>query len=132
MLEKLEHAQLETITVHYTAVHWYEREKEITVNATLFDVHSYFTNGDSVIFKGMFDTKETELKSQVTKLLKGSQDEKARRELVIAKMITQLWIAVRTHLAMQSLGFFTAPVYYFASTMLISTDISTFTPPPEV
>ncbi len=93
MVEKLEHAELETITLHNNAVHWYKKNKEIVVNSILFDVHRYRIVKDSTVFTGLFDIKETELKNQVKKLLDQKNENDTAREIVIAKLILQLWTA---------------------------------------
>ena len=131
MLEKLEQSQLETLTLHHTAVEWYKKGKEIIVHETLFDVHTYFSTGDSIIFTGLFDKKETELKAQVRRLLQRSQTDKETRELIIAKMITQLWVSDSTSMQMAAFKVISIKGYFFKSTALISTDIPKFTPPPE-
>lgn len=92
MMEKLEHEKLERLTLHNKDVKWFKKEKEIIVQSVLFDVHSYFVAGDSTIFSGLFDIKETEIKRQVTKLLEQKNADSSAREVTIAKLILQLCI----------------------------------------
>jgi hypothetical protein len=93
MVERLERSELDTITLQNNDVHWHEKNKEIIVNSMLFDVHQYHVGEDSTVFTGLFDTNETELKKQVKKLFERRDENNAPRELIIAKLILQLWIA---------------------------------------
>lgn len=93
MLEKLEHSQLQQITLHNDAVYWYKKNKELIVVAKLFDVHSYSVKNDSTIFRGIFDDKETELKNQVKKLLGERDENDSSRDLMIVKILLQLCIS---------------------------------------
>ena len=71
MMEKLEHAQLQTITIPETSVEWYEVDKEIIVNGRMFDVKSYHKIPGTleVSFTGLFDDAETEIEVKVKRLL---------------------------------------------------------------
>ena len=77
MQEKLEHSRLHTVKIPANAVMWYEKNKEIIINGKLFDVASYQTSGDFVIFSGLFDDEETEIRKEVTKLLQKKQQQDA-------------------------------------------------------
>lgn len=91
MMERFEHAELQTITLHNNSVHWYKKEKEIIANSTLFDVHHYFKRNDSTVFTGLFDIDETELKKRVKKLLDEKNENDDSRRFIIAKLICQVW-----------------------------------------
>jgi len=91
MMEKLEHSELQKVTLHNHSVHWYKKGKEIMVNSTLFDVHSYSVTNDSTIFEGLFDIKETELKNHIIKLLEQKDQNKSTRNIALAKLMLQLW-----------------------------------------
>lgn len=131
MLEKLEYSQLEIITLHKSQVQWYEHEREIIVSGMLFDVESYSIEGDSVAFKGLFDKKETELKAQLRKMLKRSEHENAAREVLIAKILTQLWMPGSTSIQLTAAVTSVIQKHRFYSVGLRFTNLSTFTPPPE-
>jgi hypothetical protein len=92
MLEKMEHAELQKITLHNNSVNWYKNEKEIIINSTLFDVHQYSVINDSTVFIGLFDTSETELKNRVKKLFEEKGEESQSRDVIITKLMLQLWI----------------------------------------
>ena len=132
MMEKLEHAQLQKITLHNNSVQWYKKNKEIVVNSVLFDVHRYFVVKDSTVFTGLFDTKETELKKQVRKLFDQREENNASRELVIAKLILQLWTINDDGEDMKLLrSSYINRKYAVSFCNLISADISIPFPPPR-
>ena len=68
MREKLERENLQTITIPVTEFHWYEEDREIIVDGTMFDVKSIRRNGDHYIITGLFDEAETELHIAMGKL----------------------------------------------------------------
>lgn len=92
MMEKLEHAELQSITLHNSAVNWYKKGKEIIVNSALFDVHHYLVKKDSTVFTGLLDAEETELKKRVKKLMEKKDQENSEQDLIIAKLMMQLWM----------------------------------------
>jgi hypothetical protein len=92
MVEKLEHAQLEQITLHKRDVQWYKKGKEIILNSTLFDVHNFSIQQDSICFRGLYDYKETELKNQVIKLLNERNENNSSRNVNLVKFLMQVWL----------------------------------------
>jgi len=133
MVEKLERAELEKITLHNNAVHWYKKNKEIIVNATLFDVHRYRVVKDSTVFTGLFDTKETELKNHVKRLLERRDENNTSRELVIAKLILQLWVVYNDNNDLALLKSTTLNRKHIVpSDNLLTADVSIPFPPPKV
>ena len=67
MVERLEHAKLEQLTLHNNSIRWYKKEKEIIVGEILFDVHSYVIRNDSTVFIGLFDIAESQIQEYVKK-----------------------------------------------------------------
>ncbi|MBC7828434.1 MAG: hypothetical protein H7122_11860 [Chitinophagaceae bacterium] len=92
MAERLERTELQKITLHNSDVHWYKEGKEIVVNAELFDVHRYSVKKDSTVFTGLFDIRETELKKQVKELIEKKDQKSSERNMVIAKLLLQVWV----------------------------------------
>jgi hypothetical protein len=92
MIERLEHSELDQVTIHNDYVKWFKRGKEIILNAQLFDVHSHYTKGDSTVFNGLFDIKETALKIQVKKLMERKTESDSSRDITLAKLVLQLWV----------------------------------------
>lgn len=84
MMERLEHAQLQTITIPETSVEWYEKDKEIIINGRLFDVKSYrrIPGTIHVSFTGLFDDAETEIEDKVKKLLRQKEKNNAAKKLL--------------------------------------------------
>ena len=61
MREKLERENLQTITIPVNEFRWYEENREVVVDGTMFDVKSIVRRGNSYIITGLFDEAETEL-----------------------------------------------------------------------
>ena len=132
MMEKLEHARLQTIVVHNDDIEWYEKGREIIVGGVMFDVHDFLKLKDSTIFTGLFDTEETAIKHQVKKLLERT-NENGARELVIGKLMLQLWLSEDESVFPESnLSFTRAQQHGRFSESLLSADLSIPLPPPRV
>lgn len=78
MFQKLEGAQLNAIILPLNNVRWFEKGKEIVVNNRMFDVKSWKVVGDSAIFHGLWDDKETAL----NKIIRKSAEKKREQQAV--------------------------------------------------
>ena len=131
MMERLEHARLHTITLHNSDIEWYEKDREILVGSILFDVHTYSRVNDSTTFVGLYDTEETEIKKQVTKLVENANDDGAR-ELIIGKLMLQFWITNDDSQCFANLSLLYNRISYpHFSDRLLSPDVSIPIPPPK-
>ena len=68
MREKLERDNLQTVIVPVKEFRWYEEDREIIVDGTMFDVKTIERRGDNYIITGLFDEAETELHIAMGKL----------------------------------------------------------------
>jgi hypothetical protein len=87
MLEQLENASLQTITVNQTAVTWVKKNKELIVDGKMFDVKSYIITGDKIILTGLFDEEENKLNKKVTILIHQKKDNSVPLNQLILKFI---------------------------------------------
>jgi len=69
MVERLEQWNLQEVIIAKKAVRWKEKGREIIINNELFDVESYHMKNDSIVFKGLFDKKETLINKNVDLLI---------------------------------------------------------------
>lgn len=85
MKEKLGHAQLQTIELHESDVHWYEEGREILVNGKLFDVLSQqkVAGTHNVRFFGLFDEAETELEYKTGRLIREKEKNDDSQKLIV-------------------------------------------------
>lgn len=90
MVERLEHSNLQKITVAKQAIKWHEKGKEIIIDNKLFDVESSTIKNDSVIFKGLFDEKETLIKKNVDLLIE-HQNKHSSAANSITQLVFQVW-----------------------------------------
>ena len=91
MLERLEDSNLEEITLAEKDVRWYKEGKEIIIGSSLFDVKSSMARNDSVVFKGLFDEKESQLKRNIDRLIDYQNKRSSSNTLIVAQLVFQLW-----------------------------------------
>src|SRR5687767_12377378 len=86
MMEKLEHAELQTIELSASDVQWYEENREIIVKGKLFDVlsQSKVPGTDKIRFTGLFDEAETELEYKAGRLIQEKEKNDAGDKIVQA------------------------------------------------
>lgn len=65
MEEKMEHENLQTVTLNAASIIWLKINKEMLINGEPFDVKTITTNGNRVTVSGLFDGKETKLRNQL-------------------------------------------------------------------
>ncbi len=68
MKEKLEHEELQQVTVEVGAIHWLKPGKECMINSRMFDVKQIEPAGDSIRLKGLYDDKEKAITAQIESL----------------------------------------------------------------
>ncbi len=78
MFQKLEQSPLAFIKLPNSQVKWFEKGREIVVNNRMFDVKSWKVVGDSSIFHGLWDDKETAL----NKIIRKSAEKKREQQAV--------------------------------------------------
>jgi hypothetical protein len=91
MREKLGHAQLQTIEIAASDVHWHEENREILVDGKLFDVASQtpIPGTNKIRFVGLFDEEETELEYKTGRLVR----DKEKNEEETQKLLVQaVWL----------------------------------------
>jgi hypothetical protein len=91
MLERLEHSNLEEITLAKKSVRWYKKGKEIIIGNSLFDVKSSTLKTDSITFTGLFDEKETLLKKNIDLLTEHQNKHSTSDNLSVAQLVFRLW-----------------------------------------
>lgn len=65
MEKKLAKGNLQTITLEASSVVWMEKNKEILVSGESFDVKSMSRSGNNIVFTGLFDLWEKDLKKKL-------------------------------------------------------------------
>ncbi|MGB8195143.1 MAG: hypothetical protein WCF67_24620 [Chitinophagaceae bacterium] len=61
MEQKLKDDQVQTLIIPVKDFRWYEENREIVIDGTMFDVKSIHRQDDNYIVTGLYDTEETEL-----------------------------------------------------------------------
>lgn len=94
MVEKLEHSNLQKLCIKKNEVRWYKKNREILVANRLFDVESWESKNDSIVFKGLFDDKETLIKNRVAQLLDQQNRQSTPNKVCITQLVFQVWYCI--------------------------------------
>lgn len=132
MMEKLEHAELQTIELSAADVKWYEEDREIVVKGKLFDVltQTKIPGTDTIRFTGLFDEAETELEYKAGRLIQ--EQEKNEGE---DKMVEAFWLfnspIQDVHLLAAMFTEVTKPYFPIIETSVPLVHIAIPAPPPK-
>lgn len=128
MKEKLEQQSLHTISVSAKDFHWMEDGKEIMVNGSMFDIHSYTQKNGTYFFTGLFDDEETAL---IQQLEKNNDSDSGNKTLI---RFFQLLQSCYYKQQQDNIFIFVASNKEFISTkMLIPAPFTSVpTPPPQI
>lgn len=130
MEEKLEGAQLQTVIIPVNEFRWYEEDREIIVNGTMFDVKSIRRENEHYVVTGLFDERETALHIAMGKLQ--ARPESGPDAQFISKLISQTLILqgslVNAEL-LQETNIGSLPIV--PGEKLYNTILSILTPPPR-
>lgn len=132
MEERLESENLQTITLAIESVEWYEQGREIMVEGKLFDVKSYSREGAVVVFTGLYDDKESDIRKQVEFLQKQSRQDQDSNQLT-AKAISLLLFLEQLPNNLTGIALVeesTSIRWHDAA--LVSAFLSISTPPPKI
>ncbi len=75
MIEKLEQASLQTISINKVDIVWVKENKEALINGKLFDVKSYSISNNKIILSGLFDEDEDELRKDYANIFYSNKNE---------------------------------------------------------
>lgn len=75
MLEKLEEASLQTISINKEDIIWVKENKEALIEGKLFDVKFYSIKNNEVILTGLFDKDEDALKNNYASIFHSHKNE---------------------------------------------------------
>lgn len=132
MEEKLEHINMQTISLPANAVIWYKKNKEIIVNDRLFDVKEYSISNGQATFTGLFDQDETGIKKKLEKMQRKAPAANTEKALVIQLAFQQLYLSANNFSAIK-VASGNSPVYKTGITArLLTTDLPVPYPPPKI
>ncbi len=132
MLEQLESASLQTITINKVDITWVKKNKEIIVNGKLFDVKSYTVAGDKIILTGLYDDDEDKLKKEFANLMHQKKNEPAPLEQLVLKFILIAVINQNQQTNVFTCNQNTKLVYPFHSEVAVYQSVPVTNPPPNV
>ncbi len=75
MKEKLEHENLQTISIASNKIQWLHGQKEAMINGEMFDVKSFTQSNGITTLIGLFDSKEKELNKKTIAFTKEKQQQ---------------------------------------------------------
>ena len=130
MEERLEHAALKTICLKKDAFTWVKINKEIVFDGKLFDVKSYVTNDETIIFRGLYDDDEKEIIHKIDKLVHNKKNSSSHTFTLFKIILIPLTTNERTVVA--AYNFKKVKAYYFTyDEIAISQYTSINLPPPN-
>ena len=130
MEEKLESAQLQTVIIPVEQFRWYEENREIVVDGTMFDVKSIKREGNNYIVTGLFDEAETKMHIAMGKLQ--GREEKGEDASLVSVIISQTLMAPVAAPCIDLPNESAAPSKAIISgEKLYNTILSIHTPPPR-
>jgi hypothetical protein len=89
MMEQIEQAQLQTISIPLANITWVTQDKEIIIDGKLFDVKSYTVTSDTITLNGLFDGDEDNLVAKMNYVLHSKKDESSPLSQLVAKYLSQ-------------------------------------------
>lgn len=75
MLEKLEQASLQTISINKADIIWVKENREALIEGKLFDVKSFSINSNTIILTGLYDKDEDTLKKDYVSIFHSNKNE---------------------------------------------------------
>jgi hypothetical protein len=132
MLEKLENASLQNISINKADLVWVKKNKEVLIDGKLFDVKSYSTINDKIILTGLFDKDEDAIKKNYANKLRSNKNESTPvSELVLKCMFAFTVNESTSDDEIYILDNFEDKKYFLFSQKNIPQYISVHTPPPN-
>ena len=130
MEEKLEQQHLQTLRIPVAEVNWYKKNKEIIVEGKLFDVKSATPDNGVIIFTGLYDDEETEIKNKLWEL-QNKKNEDGNSQ--IAKKFISILLFADEKLTHQFKNVDIPAIRYtnYNKDNLITADIAIPSPPPK-
>jgi hypothetical protein len=132
MKAKLESAVLQTIVLNKADVKWFKKNKEIIIDGKLFDIKSFATDGEKMIFSGLYDHEENKLKKEFANLLHQKKDGPAPLNQLLLKFIFTAVITKNEEPVITFSIKKNTAVYLNHNEKAVSQYLSVFTPPPNV
>jgi hypothetical protein len=131
MLEKLEHASLQTISINQADVIWVKKNKEVLINGELFDVKSYSLHNDKVILIGLYDKEEDALKKDYANRLQSDKNQSTPINELVLKFVFAYAIIEQNTPPSQLVPTNKENNFYCFSQDSINQFLSVSTPPPN-
>lgn len=132
MLEQLESASLQTITVNKVDITWVKKNKEIIVNGKLFDVKSYSVAGNKIILTGLYDDDEDKLKKEFSNLIHQKKNDSTPLDQLILKFIFIAAVNQKQQTETSPYQLTIKAACQFYNEVAVSQLVSTPSPPPNV
>ena len=132
MLEKLEHASLQQISINKADIVWVKKNKEVLINGELFDIKYYSFVNDKIILVGLFDKDEDALKKDYANKIHSSKNESTPTNELILKCMFACTINLQNNSNENFSSNSNADKSYFLfSQKSITQYLSIHTPPPN-
>ncbi len=133
MLEKLENASLQSISINKADIIWVKENKEVLIEGKLFDIKSYAILNDKIILTGLFDKDEDAIKKNYADKLQSNKNESLpTNELILKCMFCCAINDFDVEDGTCTFNNLLLKNYFLLSPKSVSQYLSVYTPPPNV
>ncbi len=130
--EKFNTGIMQTISLSKDHIKWVKKGKEILISGKYFDVKSYQTVGDQVLFTGYYDHKEDKLVNRLKQFFKLKTGSENQADLTAFKYIFFPTYSPQPAIAIGINWKITSTAFYTYQEQLSTCSSPVFIPPPQL
>ena len=123
---------LQTITIAKENLHWVKKGKEVIIDGKYFDVKSYTTDGDKIMLTGFYDSPEDKLVTHIKNLVQQKNGADSPINQTAVKYFFFPIFTNQSNIDFEQPWKLTASAFYSFAEDIRETNISPFSPPPEL
>jgi hypothetical protein len=130
--ERFSTETLQTITIAKENLHWVKKGKEIIIDGKYFDVKSYTTDGDKIMLTGFYDNPEDKLVTHIKNLVEQKNGADSPINQAAVKYFFFPIFTNQSDIDFEQHWKLTASAFYSFAEDIPETNITSFSPPPEL
>ena len=123
---------LQTLTIAKENLHWVKKGKEAIIDGKYFDVKSYSTDGDKIMLTGFYDIPEDKLVTHIKNLVQQKNGADSPINKTAVKYFFFPIFTNQSNFDFEQPWKLTASAFYSFAEDIRETNISPFSPPPEL
>lgn len=123
---------LQSITIAKENLHWLKKGKEVIIDGKYFDVKSYTTDGDKIMLTGFYDNPEDKLVTHIKNLVQQTNGADSPINQTAIKYFFFPIFTNQSNIDFEPQWKLTAIAFYSFAEDIPETNITSFSPPPEL